>query len=385
MTCRNLAYQKLCAQTYKAIPCCEKIAKDYLPDSLSPSNNPDEMGLVIQIFELGKVFVEKKSVKFRSHGTCMYPCIRPGDILRIEPKIAEQIQIGDIAVYRRSDRLFTHRTIDKGENNSSHYIITRPDTASCGNEGPIFDEDILGIVSGIKRKAKILGPAKKNYTLAKRIFIILWLKWYRFEHYLFEEFISAVASIQQFKVYRRIANLLFSRSSKKTDFSIHVPVSSKITDRFYRKISPQEFVTQSVNTREHSIPKWTITLNVNSKPAAFLSFVYRPQDCPFSGWWICEAKIRIRYRGTGIEDKLFDKVKGLLRQSGISQIFVSFFKGEYLSRILFENLGFREIRIYGEDNLFKDKNNQFITRVVMQKEIPLATIKIKTESETRKP
>jgi len=343
------------------------------------------MGLVVQIFELGKVFVEKKSVKFRSQGTCMYPCIRPGDILRIEPKIAEQIQIGDIAVYRRSNRLFTHRTIDRGKNNGSHYIITRPDTASCGNEGPIFDQDILGIVSGIERKTKILSPAKKDHTLVKRIFMILCLKWYRFEQYLFEEIISAITSVQQFKVYRKIANLLFSRSSKKTDFSIHVPVSSKMTDRFYRKISPQELVAQSVNTRKHSIPKWTITLNVNSKPAAFLSFVYRPQDCPFSGWWICEAKIRIRYRGTGIEDKLSDKVEGLLRQSGISQIFVSFFKDEHSNRILFENLGFREIRIYEEDNLFKDKNNQFITRVVMQKEIPLATIKTKTESETRKP
>lgn len=385
MTCRNLAYQKLCAQTYKAIPCCQEIDKDYLPYSLSPSNNPDEMGLVIQIFELGKVFVEKKSVKFRSHGTCMYPCIRHGDTLHIEPKIAEQIQIGDIAVYRQSNRLFTHRTIDRGKNNGSHYIITRPDTASCGNEGPIFDEDILGIVSGIERKAKILSPAKKDYTLVKRIFTILCLKWYHFQQYLSEEIISAITFIQQFKLYRKIASVLFSRSSKRTDSSIHVPVSSKITDRFYRKISPQELVAQNVNARENSIPKWTITLNVNSKPVAFLSFVYRPQDCPFPGWWICEVKVRIRYRGTGIEDKLFDKVEGLLKQSGISQIFVSFFEGEHLNRILFENLGFREIHIYEEDNLFKDKNNQFITRVIMQKEIPLATIRIKTESERGKP
>jgi len=385
MTCRNLTYQKLCAETYKAIPCCQEIDKDYLPYSLSPSNSPDEMGLVVQIFELGKVFVEKKLVKFRSHGTCMYPCIRPGDTLQIEPKIAEQIQIGDIAVYRRSNRLFTHRAIDKGENNSSHYILTRPDTARYGNEGPIFDEDILGIVSSIKRKTKILSPAKKDPTLVKRIFIILCLKWYRLEQYLFEEIISAIAFMQQFKVYRKITSLLFSRSSKKTDFSIHVPASSKMTTRFYRKISPQELVAQNVNARENSIPKWTITLNVNSKPAAFLSFVYRPQDCPFPGWWMCEVKIRIRYRGTGIEDKLFDKVEGLLRQSGISQIFVSFFEGEHLNRMLFENLGFRKIRIYEEDNLFKDKNNQFITRVIMQKEIPLATVRIKTESERGKP
>ncbi len=385
MTCRNSAYQKLCAQTYRAIPCCQEIDNNYLSYSLSSSNNPDKMGLVVQIFELGKVFTEKKLVKFRSHGTCMYPCIRPGDILHIEPKIAEQIEIGDIAVYRRSDRLFTHRTIDKGKNNGSDYIITRPDTTSCGNEGPILDEDILGIVSSIERKARILSPAKKDCTLVERIFTILCLKWYRFEQYLFEEIISAIIFIQRFKVYGKMANLFFSRASKKTDFSIHIPVNSKITDRFYRKISPQEFVTQNVNARENLIPKWTITLNVNSKSAAFLSFVYRPQDCPFPGWWISEAKIRIRYRGTDIENKLFERVEDLLRQSGISQIFVSFFKGEHSNRMIFKNLGFRGMRIYEEDNLFKDKNNEFITRVIMQKEILLATTKIKTESERGKP
>lgn len=368
MTCKNPEYQKFCAQVYKNVPCCEEIDKGYLSYFFSPSNSPNETGLVVQIFELGKVFAEKNIVKFRSEGTCMYPCIRPGDILHLEPKNAEQINIGDIAVYRRYSRLFAHRTINKENDNGSNYIITRSDTANQGNDGPSFDEDILGVVSYVERKGNVLRPEEKDYTLIMRFFLNICLRFYLLKQNLFRKIIYIISYIQQLKTYRKVARLLFSRTDKKMDFSIHVPLNTKINARFYRIISPEELLTLNLNSGENIISKLAISLNINSKTAAFLSFIFKPQDCPFSGCWVSEAKTRIRYRGTGIEEKLFEKADELLRQLGIPQIYVSIFKDAYLDRRFFRNMGFKEISTYKE-NLLRERDNSSIVYVVMERKV----------------
>ncbi len=68
-----------------------------------------------------------------------------------------------------------------------------------------------------------------------------------------------------------------------------------------------------------------------------MSFIFRPDTCPFPGWWLAEAKIMIRYRGTKIEEELFAQAKELLRQSGISRVYACAFKDAYFERMLFKN------------------------------------------------
>ncbi|MBU0985685.1 MAG: hypothetical protein KKH68_00400, partial [Proteobacteria bacterium] len=116
----------------------------------------------------------------------MYPCIKPGDILHIDPRNAEKIRIGDVVIYRKCNRLFSHRTIDKGKDNGSYYLITRPDTAESGHEGPIIDENILGIVSTIERDGIIFKPVQKEYPLGKSIFFNVCLRLHHLKQYLFE-------------------------------------------------------------------------------------------------------------------------------------------------------------------------------------------------------
>ena len=366
MTCKNSDYQKFCSQAYKYVPACEEIDKKNIPSSLFSSHNSNETGLVLQIFELGRLFVEKKMVRFYPQGTCMYPCIRPGDTLHIEPRSVDQIKVGDIAVYRRYNRLFAHRTIDKGNNNGLDYIITRPDTTKFGNDGPSFDQDILGIVARIERKRKILDTAKNDYPLVKRFLLNIYLRYYHSRQYLWSKIVYSISHVQQFKAYKKFAKFLFIKSKEKIEFSLQVPSSSKINSRFFRKISPEELL--NLAREENPIPKWMITLNINSKPAGFLSFISKPENCPFCGWWLSEARVRIRYRGTNLEKRLFQQADKLLNQLRISEISVGVFKDARLDRIIFKNMGFKEISTY-EDNFLRDRNKAAIERIIMKREI----------------
>jgi len=364
MTCKNPAYQEFCGQIYKYAPLCEEMDKKNIPSSLSFSYNPNETGLILQIFELGRLFVGKKMVKFHPQGICMYPCIKPGDTLHIEPRSVDQIKVGDIAVYRRFNRLFTHRTIDKGIRDGQNYIITRPDIAKFSNDGPTFDQDILGIVAHIERKAKILDTAKKDCPLVKRFFLNIYLQYYHLKQSLGNKVIYIISYLQQFKAYRKFAKFLFINSKKKIEFSLQAPLYSKINSRFFRKMSSEEFL--NLQRGESPAPRWIITLSVNSNPAGFLSFVFKPKNCPFSGWWLSEAKVGIRYRGTNLEERLLNQADNLLNQLGIQTVFVSVFKDSRLDRKIFKNMGFKEIATY--KGIFpKDRNKEPVERVIMKR------------------
>ena len=127
--------------------------------------------LVAASLEIGKALADSDRVTFRAQGTCMYPCVRPGDVLRIESRAAEEVAIGDIAVCRRPGYLFGHRTIDKGVEDGRRYIVTRPDRSSSGSDGPTYGEDVLGIVTAIERKGKRVEPRRRRYPWPVRLYL----------------------------------------------------------------------------------------------------------------------------------------------------------------------------------------------------------------------
>jgi ribosomal protein S18 acetylase RimI-like enzyme len=364
VACKNFCYQEFCAQIYQYAPVCDDIDKKNIISSSSYPNNPWETGLVLQMFELGRLFVEKKMVKFSPEGACMYPCIRPKDILHIEPKSVSEIRVGDIAVYRKAGRLFAHRTIAKGNNEGQDYIITRPDTAYSGNDGASFEQDILGIVSRIQRRGETLNTVKKDYPFVKRFFFNLYLKHYYFKQYLWRKIIDFISYIQQYKAYRWFARFLFIKSSKEVQFSLQAPISPKANSKFYKEFSKTELLESL--SGEFPVSKWTIALEINSKPAGYLSFVFKPKDCPFSGWWLYEYKLRLRYRRTNLEEKLLREADDLFKQAGATGISVSVLKGMNLEKKILKNLGFREISTQKEVFF---KNKEPVERLIMKKEI----------------
>ena len=340
MNCNNPAFLEFCRQTIAYTCCCEDLKGNGFSPFWPLSYIPDDTSLLLQLFELREDLVGKRIVKFYPQGSCMYPCIRPSDKLHIEFKKIEDIKTGDIAVYRRANLLFSHRVIDRGIKESRDYIITRPDTAQYGNDGPSFDKDIVGIISKIERRGRRIGTERREYNLLKRAFLSLSLKWYYFKQYLFKGIVFVIIHLQQLKAYKGIARLLNLGLNKKISFSILCPLNYKVDSRFYRLASEEEL-------RENAVPKWRLGLKVNSKTAATLSFVRKPKDCQFSGCWLSGIKIRLRYRSTGIEEELFSYADKLLKKSGVDEIFAALAKPAYLERVFLKGMGFEEIGVCG--------------------------------------
>jgi len=136
------------------------------------------------------------------------------------------------------------------------------------------------------------------------------------------------------------AEFLFINSNKKIEFSLQAPANFKLNSRFIKRFSAGELFDSF--KAGSGIFRWRIVLSINSKPVGHLAFIFRPKICPFSGCWLSEAKIRIRYRGTGIEKRLLGEADKLLSQMGINEIFASVFKNKYLEKTVFKQLGFKE-------------------------------------------
>jgi len=86
-------------------------------------------------------------------GSSMWPLIKTGDIIFIEPVDIEQISIGDIIVCRRGRRMVAHRLMKKYIDNGRTVLVTKGDTF-CGFDSPFFSEDVLGKVRAIERRTR---------------------------------------------------------------------------------------------------------------------------------------------------------------------------------------------------------------------------------------
>jgi hypothetical protein len=240
MSCENKTYKDFCSGVYRSIPCCQGLDEDKIYSPLRYSNLSSEAGIILQMFELGRLFVEKKMVKFHPEGTCMYPCVRPDDVLHIEPRGIQEIKIGEIAVFRRFNRLLAHRVVEKGNNNGSTFIITKPDTARLGNDGSVFDKDILGIVSRIERRGRLLATQKRDYGLFKKVGLDISLFGYYSKRYLYQKIVYLVTLIQQLHIYRLIARQVLYKNKTNISFSARLPLDNDITKHFEAKVPPEE-------------------------------------------------------------------------------------------------------------------------------------------------
>lgn len=258
--------------------------------------------LVLASLDIGRVLADRDGVTFRSQGMCMSPTMRPGDVLRIEPRIAMQVQIGDIAVCRGHDYLFSHRVIGKGECAGRAFIVTRPDRSYEGSDGPTFDENLLGVVVTITRNGKRVPLPPTAYPFLLR-------QYYRARIGLIEArsrawwwLVNMVARWQTRAWYCWLARRWFALARPRVSFVVRVPL--RATDAIYQHIPAAEFKPTNGEWQGRKLERWMLALHFNAdkEPVALALFV--PGD---DGWQMQETQVRVRYRGMGLEEMLAKK------------------------------------------------------------------------------
>ncbi|HNW38873.1 MAG TPA: hypothetical protein PKI44_00395 [Candidatus Omnitrophota bacterium] len=359
MFCNIPANQKFCKKLNYYSPGCSGEMADCNYSRLFYWAGQDENGFLAKLFDLKEVLLENKTGSFSVQGFCMYPCLRPADKLYISGKNAEQVKIGEIAVYRRNNRLFAHRTVSKGHDGKLNYIITRADTVKCGNDGRIFDENLVGVVSAIERKGRILGTESNPQSAVIELYLKIFLGIRKFMRAVKIICLYGLAFLQQFTACRKFFRL-FIKIPKDMRLSIKVPLNNNLNSLFDVSIPAEELITFTQGKNKDEILKWKIILNTGPRIMAGISFIHKPEICSFAGWWVAEAKISPQCWGLEAEEKMWEKSDNLLKEFGAHFIFASVSKKDYFSRMFFKRSGFKETRAV---------RNPSRTQIILKKEI----------------
>lgn len=87
-------------------------------------------------------------------GASMLPAIRPRDVLFVERRAIQQIQIGDIVLFALDHRLFAHRVVRTGVDTAgAPTLVTRGDTHR-DEDLPIASSQLLGQVLSVSRNGR---------------------------------------------------------------------------------------------------------------------------------------------------------------------------------------------------------------------------------------
>ena len=273
--------------------------------------------LVVASLEIGRVLADRGKVTFRAQGTCMFPCVQPGDVLHIESRPIEQVAVGDIAVFRRGAALFGHRAIAKGIDNGKPYIVTRPDRTKQGGDGSTYGDDVLGVVTAIERRgARVpLHPQPLRGVAALRAAGWEWWNWEAFPR-----LIERIGAVQCRAWYRRIASAWLDIARPRLSYRVRLPLNAAQAHDLYHEVPPDDFDAAQATWQGRPVTRWTLAVRLNAQraPAATAAFALHPPECPRgAGWRLEDTQTRLRYRGIGLEETLIRQAEAILARSGM--------------------------------------------------------------------
>jgi len=279
-----------------------------------------ERSLVLASLDIGRVLADRDGVTFRAQGTCMYPCVRPGDVLRIESRTVAGVSVGEIAVCRRPGCLLGHRIIRKSVENGRPHIVTRPDRSSQGDDGPTFDEDLLGVVTAIERNGRRLGTRKPRHGWPMRAYLAVRLTLLEWSPASRDRLLDWLGYVQSTVFYRRAAAFCLRAKRHKLSYVVRVPFQAGNPNNLYHPVTPDEFDPAQPTWQGRSADHWALALHFSGsrQPAALATLALRTPECPEAGWRVEEVRVRTRYRGAGFEEELMRKAREILSRYGAS-------------------------------------------------------------------
>jgi hypothetical protein len=274
---------------------------------------PATRGLSVASLEIGRVLADRDGVTFRAQGTCMYPTIRPGDVLRIRSCSALDVAVGEIVVCRTPGYLFSHRVTSKGERGGRAFVVTRSDRSTGDGDGPTFDENLLGVVIAATRDGQPVPLEPTRYGLPGRAhhaarlgFIELMPRLHALRAELLDTRGGRVAQ-------KTMARAWFKLARPEWKFVVRVPLNATLGEEVYRPVDPADFDPEQ-KWNDRSIERWTLValFDGQPEPAAWATFVRDPGK----SWRVSDLHVRRRYRGVGLELALMDRAKGVMARSG---------------------------------------------------------------------
>ena len=135
------------------------------------------------------LLAEGKTIRVRAEGFSMYPSIKPGSVIFIEPfKIGAEPIPGEIIAWKRDSGFVVHRLIRCYIQKHQKYFITRGDSIMVEDDPVLFDQ-IAGKVVQVEKPEGNAVPAdsfldkKPNYSF-NRFLVRIISQFYRIKRIL---------------------------------------------------------------------------------------------------------------------------------------------------------------------------------------------------------
>jgi len=216
MYCEDKAFMRFCAQNRSELVCCNT-AVEAFPDQRCQALPIFEEAVLGQIPELEEMLPWNGTIKLRTWGTCMFPSIRPRDILHIEPVLPDRIRVEDIIVFRHDIDLLAHRVILIDRRGNDTWILTRADNTWHTEPIRVRIQDILGRVTSIERKNRMVSTlSRRNHHCLLRSLICAYIYSY------------GCATLAE-RVWIRFLGL----QCRGLRFGIAIPISASADCRFF--------------------------------------------------------------------------------------------------------------------------------------------------------
>ncbi len=115
-------------------------------------------------------------VRFRPSGRSMYPSIREGELITVEPVDPNDVKRGDIILYRSERGVIAHRVVVGTDQPSSptqssvlspHYFL-RGDASLCCDQ-PVAAHQILGRVIRVERDGRSVALASRGAKMWHKV------------------------------------------------------------------------------------------------------------------------------------------------------------------------------------------------------------------------
>lgn len=127
--------------------------------------------------EIGfSLLAEGKTIRVKAEGLSMYPSIKPGSVIFIEPLPKGILPVpGEIIAWKREAGFVVHRLVGSFEKDNSEFIVTRGDSSLAEDE-PVISEQIAGKVIRVENPEGKPVPEKqylnKNPNYAFNRFLV---------------------------------------------------------------------------------------------------------------------------------------------------------------------------------------------------------------------
>ena len=110
-------------------------------------------------------------VRFRPGGFSMYPTIRDGEAVTVEPIHAHEVRRGDILLYRTMRGVIAHRVVSIAEDANAGRVFTLRGDSLAACDAPVNTEQVLGRVVSVERKGRTLNLGGRRARIRSAVYL----------------------------------------------------------------------------------------------------------------------------------------------------------------------------------------------------------------------